>query len=274
MIRRKGRSLAGAAAGAVGIALLAPFIIQLSAALMTSGEIAAGRLVPSALHFGNFRTVLSGQHAFPRYLANSLLIAGTSSLIAVLLGSAAAFALTRLGRRAALAVLLVVLTAAMVPQIAAVSPLFLLLRSAGLLNTYAGLVIPYVGLNLPLAIWILYGFFRQLPPELEEAAAIDGAGFAGTIRHVYMPLAAPGVFTTAILVFIFCWNEFLLALTINTADAMRTVTVGIAMFPGQYEMPWGVIFAASVVVTLPLVALVLVLQRRIVSGLTAGAVKE
>lgn len=265
--------MVGAAAVAVGIGLLAPFILQWSTALMPSGEIAAGRLFPTAPYLGHFRAVFSGQYSFPRYLANSLLIAGATALVTVLLGSAAAFALIRLGRKLAVTLLMAVLTAAMVPHIAAISPLFLLLRATGLLNTHAGLIIPYVGFNLPLAIWILYGFFRQLPPELEEAAAIDGAGFVDTVRHVYLPLAAPGVFTAAILVFIFCWNEFLLALTINIADSMRTVTVGIAMFPGQYELPWGVIFAASVVVTLPLVILVLVLQRRIVSGLIAGAVK-
>lgn len=270
---RTGRYLLTSAAIAAGIVMLAPFLLQVSTALMPSGEIAAGRLLPSAPHLGHFRAVFTSQYSYPRYLANSLLVAGVTALITVLLGSAAAYALTRIARRHAVLLLMIVLTAAMVPQIAAVSPLFLLLRAVRLLNTYPGLIIPYVGMNLPLAIWVLYGFFRRLPPELEEAAAIDGASFVDTIRHVYLPLAAPGVFTTAILVFIFCWNEFLLALTINTADAMRTVTVGIAMFPGQYEMPWGVIFAASVVVTLPLVMLVLVLQRHIVSGLLAGAVK-
>lgn len=165
------------------------------------------------------------------------------------------------------------LSVAMFPQIAIVSPLFLLLKKIGLLNTYLGLIIPYTAFNLPLAVWMLTSFFKGLPQEIEEQALVDGCGPVGVLMRIVFPLAAPGIFTTAILVFIFAWNEFLFALVFNTRYTMRTVTVGITMFPGLYEIPWGTIFAASTIVTLPLVLIVLFLQRRIISGLTMGAIK-
>ncbi|HAD81094.1 MAG: sugar ABC transporter permease [Candidatus Edwardsbacteria bacterium RIFOXYD12_FULL_50_11] len=251
-----------------------PFIWQVLTSLMSPGEIASGRSWPKTIYFKNYLEVFSGRYSFLRYIANSFIISGTTALLSIAIGCLAAYALARMRLRHKNIFLLAILSAAMLPQIAAISPLFLLLRRAGLLNTYWGLIIPYTGFNLPLAVWMLYNFFRQLPPEMEEAAALDGAGFMETIRYVLLPLAAPGVFTAAILVFIFCWNEFLLALTLNTRESMRTVTVGIAMFPGLHEVPWGAIFAAATVITLPLVILVLVLQKRIVSGLMAGAIKS
>jgi len=251
-----------------------PFIWQILTSLMSPAEIASGSSWPSALYFKNYLDVFSGRYSFLRYIANSFIISSATAVLSIAIGCLAAYALARMRLRYKNAFMLAILSAAMLPQIAAISPLFLILRRAGLLNTYWGLIIPYIGFNLPLAVWMLYNFFRQLPPELEEAAALDGAGFGRTIWHVFLPLAAPGVFTTAILVFIFCWNEFLLALTLNTRESMRTVTVGIAMFPGLYEMPWGIIFAAATVITLPLVILVLVLQKKIVSGLMAGAIKS
>ena len=147
------------------------------------------------------------------------------------------------------------------------------MKTMGLRDTYAGLVIPYITFALPLAIWNLTTFFKEIPFELEESAKIDGASVMQTFIKVILPLAAPGTFTTAILVFIAAWNEYLFALTINTKDIRKTVPVAISMFQGQYTIPWGEIAAATIVVTVPLIAMVLVFQRRIVSGLTAGAVK-
>jgi len=259
---------------AVLACILMPFFWQAATSLRSPGDIASGSWAPAGLTLKNYRAVFSGEYRFARYLLNSLTVAGTTALLSVVLGSLAGYALSRQRFRQRSAVLFGILAASMFPQISAVSPLFLLFRKLGLLNTQAGLIIAYTGFGLPLAVWLMVNFFSQLPQEMEEAAAVDGASFGQTIRHVLVPLAAPGVFTAAILVFIFAWNEFVLALTLNTGEAMRTVTVGIAMFPGQYEMPWGVIFAASTVITLPLVALVLVLQRRIVSGLLAGSVKQ
>lgn len=255
------------------LVIMLPFVWQLLTSVKSPQQLSSEVLWPTSLYWKNYATVFSGQYSFARYLLNSLIVSGATAAISIAAASLAAYALARARLKHRNLIMMAVLAMAMFPQIAAVSPLFLLLRKAGLLNSYLGLIIPYTGFSLPMAIWILANFFQKLPVDLEEAAAIDGAGRWQTIRHIFLPLAAPGVFTAAILVFIFCWNEFLLALTFNTAEQMRTVTVGITMFPGLYEMPWGVIFAASVAVTLPLVAVVLILQKWIVSGLLSGAVK-
>ncbi len=161
----------------------------------------------------------------------------------------------------------------MFPQISIVSPLYLVLRSLRLIDTYPGLVLPYMTFAMPLTIWLLVGFFRQLPRDLEEAALVDGATRWQAFTKVLLPLAAPGLATTAILTFIYCWNEFLFALSFTLGPERQTVPVAIALFRGQYQVPWGQILAAAVVATAPVAALVLVFQRRIVQGLTAGAVK-
>jgi multiple sugar transport system permease protein len=170
-------------------------------------------------------------------------------------------------------ILALVLSVSMFPHIATLSPMFLFLREMKLLNTYTGLVLPYTTFALPLTIWTLTSFFKELPKELEEAAIIDGCSHFKAFWKVTVPLAAPGMFTTAILVFIAAWNEFLYALSFMTEDHMRTVPPGIAMFPGEHDLPWGDIAAATVVVTVPLIILVLICQRRIIAGLTAGGVK-
>ena len=213
------------------------------------------------------------EHRLLRTLANSAVVASATTLASLLLASLAAYALARLpipGRRG---LLLAVLAASMFPQVAIAGPIWRLLRELGLLNSHAGLVIPYVSLTLPLAIWLLASFFRELPPELEEAARVDGCTRLGALVRIVAPVAAPGVFTAAILVFIYAWNEFFFALLILSDPSKHTLSVGIALFPGQYTMPWGEIAAASVVATAPLVLLVLLFQRRIVRGLAAGGVK-
>jgi ABC-type glycerol-3-phosphate transport system permease component len=154
-----------------------------------------------------------------------------------------------------------------------VAPLYLVLRELRLLDTYPGLVLPYLTFAMPLTIWMLVGFFRQLPVELEDAAFMDGAGRWRTTWDVLLPLAAPGLATTAILTFLYCWNEFLFALSFALGPDSYTVPVAIALFRGQYQVPWGEILAAAVIATVPVAAIVLVAQRRIVAGLTAGAVK-
>ena len=169
--------------------------------------------------------------------------------------------------------LALVLAVSMFPQISIVSPLYLVLRELRLLNTYPGLVLPYLTFAMPLTIWLLVGFFRQLPAELEEAAFMDGASRLRTLWEVVLPLAAPGLATTAILTFLYSWNEFLFALSFALGPERYTVPVAIALFRGQYQVPWGEILAAAVVATVPVAVIVLVAQRRIVAGLTAGAVK-
>jgi multiple sugar transport system permease protein len=165
------------------------------------------------------------------------------------------------------------LVVSMFPQISIAGPVWRILQSLGWLNSYQGLILPYVTLTLPLGIWILASFFRELPGELEDAARVDGCSHLQLLSKVIIPLAAPGVFTAAILVFIYAWNEFFFALLIMTERGYQTLPVGIALFQGQYTLPWGEIAAASTVATIPLVLVVFLFQKRIVSGLSAGAVK-
>ncbi len=262
--------------GGLTIALvlsLGPFLWFAATSLKTPVEITSvpPRFWPSGT-LDPYRSALL-DHALGRYVRNSAIVAGATTVVAVLFASLAGYALSRLrvpGRRL---LLLLVLAASMFPQIAIAGPIWRLLRDLGLLNTHAGLVVPYVSLTLPLAIWLLASFFRDLPPELEEAARVDGCTRLGALVRVVAPVSAPGLFTASILVFIYAWNEFFFALLVLSDPAQYTLPVGIALFPGQYTMPWGEIAAASVVATLPLVGMVLLFQRRIVRGLAAGAVK-
>jgi ABC-type glycerol-3-phosphate transport system permease component len=196
-----------------------------------------------------------------------------TTTLAVALGVPCAYALARLRFRGKAVLLVLVLAVSMFPQIAIVSPLFLALRWAGLIDTFPGLVLPYLTFAMPLTIWLLVGFFRQLPAALEDAGLVDGASWLRTMTAIVLPLAWPGVATAAILTFLYCWNEFLFALTFTLGPERQTVPVAIALFRGQYQVPWGEVLAASVVATLPVALLVMVAQRRIISGLTAGAVK-
>jgi multiple sugar transport system permease protein len=213
------------------------------------------------------------RHGLAIYLRNSAVVAGATTLLTVLLAAPAAYALARLRVRFRRTILALVLAASMFPQVALVGGLYRLLAGLGLLNSYPGLFLPYSAMTLPLAIWVLTSFFRRIPVELEEAAQVDGCGPLGVLGRIFVPVAAPALFTVIILVFIYAWNEFFFALLITTDPAVQTLPVGIAKFPGQYEVPWGELAAAAVVATIPLVLLVLLLQRRIVAGLTAGAVK-
>ncbi|MFS0781883.1 carbohydrate ABC transporter permease [Bacillus sp. 1P06AnD] len=211
---------------------------------------------------------------FLRYLWNSFVVSSITTIYTVTVASFAAYAVARLQFKGKTVILGIVLSVTMFPQIAVISPIYIFLKNIGLTNSYLGLIIPYTTITLPLSIWLLVTFFRKIPNDLEEAAKMDGATLMQTYWRVIFPLALPGIFTTAILVFIAAWNEFLFALTINTDDKYKTVPIGISMFQGQYTIQWGEIAAATVIVTIPLVVLVLLFQRRIVSGLTSGSVKE
>lgn len=206
-------------------------------------------------------------------IRNSLVVAGSTTLLCVTVGALAAYALARLRFRGKTAVLSFILAVTMFPQISIVSPLYLMLRALHLINTWPGLVLPYLTFAMPLAVWLLTSFFRQLPADLEEAALVDGASRWQTLTRVILPLAAPGLATTAILTFLYCWNEFLFALSFTLGPERQTVPVAIALFRGRYQVPWGQILAAAVIATAPVAALVLAFQRRIVQGLTTGAVK-
>jgi ABC-type glycerol-3-phosphate transport system permease component len=229
-------------------------------------------LLPGELITDHYRTLFT-QRDFWVPIRNSLVVAGTTTLFCVGVGALCAYALARLQFRGKALLLGFILAVGMFPQISVVSPLYMLLRELRLINTYPGLVLPYLTFAMPLTVWLLVGFFRQLPAELEEAAMVDGASRLRAFGEVIVPLALPGLATTAILTFVYSWNEFLFALSFTLGPERQTVPVAIALFRGQYQIPWGQILAAAVVATAPVTLLVLAFQRRIVQGLTAGAVK-
>ncbi len=207
------------------------------------------------------------------FVKNSLIVAGATTTFTILISIFAGYSLARLRLKYKGLIMGSLLVVSMFPQISVAGPIWRILQDLGWLNSYQGLVIPYVTLTLPLGVWILASFFNELPVELEDAARIDGCGHVQTLFKIMVPLAAPGVFTAAILVFIYAWNEFFFALLIMTRQTVQTLPVGIALFQGQYTLPWGEIAAASTVSTIPLVILVFIFQKRIVRGLSAGAVK-
>ena len=229
-------------------------------------------LLPGTLVLEHYRALFT-QRDFWIPIRNSLIVAGSTTIFCVTLGAFCAYALARLQFRGKVPLLGFILAVGMFPQISVVSPLYLLLRSLHLINTYPGLILPYLTFAMPLTVWLMVGFFRQLPAELEEAAMVDGASRLRAFWEVIIPLALPGVATTAILTFVYSWNEFLFALSFTLGPERQTVPVAIALFRGMYQVPWGQILAAAVVATAPVTLLVLAFQRRIVQGLTAGAVK-
>jgi len=229
-------------------------------------------LLPTHLVLEHYRALFT-QRNFWIPVRNSLIVAGTTTAFCVSVGALCAYALARLEFRGKTPLLGFILAVGMFPQISVVSPLYMLLRALHLINTYPGLILPYFTFAMPLTVWLLVGFFRQLPGELEEAAMVDGASRLRAFAEVIIPLALPGLATTAILTFVYSWNEFLFALSFTLGPERQTVPVAIALFRGMYQVPWGQILAAAVVATLPVTLLVLAFQRRIVQGLTAGAVK-
>jgi multiple sugar transport system permease protein len=253
---------------------LVPVAWITSLSLKPPAEIGDGRFVPETFTFDNYDQIFS-TNLFNAALVNSIGIASISTLIAITLASMAAYALARLDFAGKALILSGALAIAMFPAISIVGPLFDMWRSLGLFDTWLGLIIPYLTFALPLAIYTLSAFFREIPWELEQAARVDGATPFQAFRMVIVPLAAPGVFTSAILVFIFAWNDFIFANTLTSTEAARTVPAALAFFTGgsQFEDPTGAISAAAVVVTIPIIIMVLIFQRRIVAGLTAGAVK-
>ncbi|CAM3436374.1 carbohydrate ABC transporter permease [Halomonas lysinitropha] len=251
-----------------------PFYYAVITSLKPSSELFRVDFWLSTVDFGNYVQIFT-QKSFVRAIANSIIVSLSVVFIALLLGITASYALGRVRFRGRTTVLLVILGVSMFPQVAVLSGLFEVIRGLGLYNNPAGLILSYTIFTLPFTVWVLTTFMKQLPMELEEAAIMDGATPWVTITKVFLPLMWPAMATTGLLAFIAAWNEFLFALTFTLTDDQRTVPVAIALISGgsQHELPWGPIMAASVTVTVPLVILVMVFQRRIVSGLTAGAVK-
>ncbi|MBP2233965.1 trehalose/maltose transport system permease protein [Sinorhizobium kostiense] len=229
---------------------------------------------PTELSLANYTSVVS-HGSFLRNLGNSLLVATSVVAISLLLAVTSAYALGRVRFRGRALLLLTILSVSMFPQIAVLAGLFELVRSVGIFNTPLALIFSYMIFTLPFTVWVLTTFMRDLPVEIEEAAIVDGASPFVIVTRVFMPLMWPALVTTGLLAFIAAWNEFLFALTFTSSDTQRTVPVAIALLSGSsnFEIPWGNIMAASVIVTVPLVILVLIFQRRIISGLTAGGVK-
>jgi multiple sugar transport system permease protein len=253
---------------------LVPVAWIVSLSLKPTAAITDKQFLPSGPTFDNYRTIFKDPQ-FPAALRNSLGIALIATVLAVLLAMFAAYAIVRLDFPGKTVVMSGALAIAMFPQVAIIGPLFNMWRSLHLFDTWPGLIIPYMTFTLPLAIWTLSAFFREIPWDLDKAARVDGATPLQAFRKVVAPLAAPGVFTSAILVFIFAWNDFLFATSLTSTNRARTVPAAIAFFTGssQFDFPTGQIAAASVVVTVPIIGMVLLFQRRIVAGLTSGAVK-
>ena len=256
------------------LAALIPVLWIASLSFKDPSTIADGNFFPSKWSTENYSGIFQTSE-FTDALRNSIGIALITTVIAVTLACMAAYAIARLNFPGKVLILTTALAIAMFPPISIVGPLFNIWREVGLYDTWPGLIIPYMTFSLPLAIYTLSAFFREIPWELEQAAQVDGATPFQAFRKVIIPLAAPGVFTTAILVFIFAWNDFLFAISLTSTNAARTVPAALAAFPGesQFTQPIGSVAAAAVIVTIPIIIMVLIFQRRIVAGLTAGAVK-
>ena len=277
---RAGRRLPGwvswinLAALLVALFVAAPLYWLVATAFKSTGDVAATPpdYLPTHPTGSNFSSAFS-TYNFGRYIENSAVVSVLATVLVLALGIFAGYALARLPVRGKSGVMMTLLMISLFPTVALAAPLYLLMRDIGWLNSYQGLVVSYTALNLPFAIWILRNYFLAIPKEMEEVAWMDGASPVRTVVSIILPQAKPGIFTAGIFSFVACWTEFLIALTLDNDDAHRTIPVGIALFGGQYQTPYGTIFAAATVAMLPIAILVLVFRRAVVSGLTAGAVK-
>ncbi|SEF17545.1 carbohydrate ABC transporter permease [Jiangella alba] len=262
---------------AVIVYALFPVAWIVSLSFKTPSDLATGEFLPTNWVGDNYDSILRGdaQDLFLSSLRNSVGISLIATFISVVLAMFAAYAIARLDFPGKRLILTTALAVAIFPVISIVTPLFNLWRNIGLYDTWPGLIIPYLSLTLPISIWTMSAFFRQIPWELEQAAQVDGATTWQAFRKVIVPLATPGVFTTAIISFFIAWNDFIYGISLTSTERARPVPAALAFFTGasQFEEPTGAIAAAAVVVTIPVVILVLLFQRRIVSGLTQGAVK-
>jgi multiple sugar transport system permease protein len=261
--------------GLIVLYCLVPFFWMVVSSLRRPTDQFENTIIPSPISLTNFTDVFKAGTGFQRGLLNSLIVAGTVTILTLIIGMVAAYTLARLDFRGKNFVLAVIIVTSMFPGISLVIPLKKLFVNIEWINTYQAMIVPSLSFALPLAVWLLTAFFRQMPRELEQAAMVDGCTPAQAFRKVILPLAAPGVFTTAIITFIAAWNEFLIALTMVNRKEIQTANVVISQFTGTSgrDQPFGSQMAAGVVVTIPLVIAVLLFQRRIVAGLTAGGVK-
>lgn len=254
---------------------LTPFYWMLVSSFRRTSDVFGNSVIPSPFSSESYTGAFDPGNHFGRALLNSVIVAGTVTVLVLVIGTFAAYALARLDFRFKNISLAVIIATSMFPGIAMVIPLLKLFTDIGWINTYQALILPSMSFSLPLAVWLLTAFFRQMPQELEQAAMVDGCSQGQAFRLIIMPLAAPGVFTTAIIVFVAAWNEFIIALALTNKPDIRTATVAVSLFTGTTgrDTPFGSIMAAGVVLTVPLLIMVLAFQRRIVAGLTAGGVK-
>jgi len=253
-----------------------PLVYAISTSFKTGAELFQTNIIPSDLSLRNYVSLFTeAEQPFARHLLNSIMVSGLVVALSLLLGVSASYALGRVSFKGRGLLLITILGVSMFPQVAVLSGMFEMIRWLGLYNQALGLVLPYLIFTLPFTVWVLTTFMKQLPKELEEAAIMDGCNPVQIIKDVFMPLLWPALVSTGLLAFIAAWNEFLFALTFVIDNNERTVPVSISLISGasKYEIPWGKIMAASVLVTAPLIGLVLIFQKKIVSGLTAGAVK-
>ncbi len=274
MKRRYHAAVLGLASLVLAAILLFPLYYAVLTSFKSGSELFRVDYWPTEIDLSSYARVWSEQN-FARNILNSVVVAVCVVLLSLALAITASFALSRVRFTGRKTLLYATLAISMFPQVAVLSGLFEIIRFFGLYNHLAGLVLSYMIFTLPFTVWILTAFMRDLPVELEEAAIMDGLSPYVIVRHIFLPLMAPAMAATGLLAFIAAWNEFLFALTFTLSNEQRTVPVAIALITGasEYELPWGNIMAASVIVTVPLIALVLVFQRRMVAGLTAGAVK-
>ncbi|GAA2104523.1 carbohydrate ABC transporter permease [Actinomadura alba] len=254
---------------------LVPFYWMIVSAFRRPANQFENTPLPAPFSLENFSAVFNPDNGFGRSLVNSVVVAGVTTVLTLIVGVFTAYALARLDFRFKNALLGIIIATSMFPGISQIVPLLKLFTDIEWMNTYQAMILPSLGFALPLAVWNLNVFFRQLPFELEQAAMVDGCSRGQAFRKIIIPLAAPGVFTTAIITFIAAWNEFLIARTMVNEKDMQTATVAISKFTGSatFDQPFGTQMAAGVVVTVPLVVMVLIFQRRIIAGLTAGGVK-
>jgi multiple sugar transport system permease protein len=254
------------------IFILLPLYWLIASSFKAPNDVGSTRLFPSPISGANYSNAFVG-YDFGIYFRNSLIVTLVTTALVLFLGTLAGYALGRLPMRGKFTTMVILLVISVFPEVAVIAPLYLLMRDLGLLNSYPALILPYTAFFLPFAIWILRNYMLGIPKEMEETGRIDGAGPLRTVWSIVLPQALPGLFTAGIFTFTACWTEFLMALTFDNSNNFRTIPVGIADFGGNFSVPYGTIFAASVVAVVPIGVLVFIFRKFVVSGLTSGAVK-
>ena len=252
--------------------ILIPLYWLIASSFKAPNDVGSTKLFPNPISGANYSGAFKG-YDFGIYFRNSLIVTLVATALVLILGTLAGYALGRLPMRGKFTTLVILLMISVFPEVAVIAPLFLLMKEIGWLNSYQALILPYTAFNLPFAIWILRNYMLGIPKEMEETGRIDGAGPFRTVWTIILPQALPGLFTAGIFCFTACWTEFLMALTFNDSNNFRTIPVGIADFGGNFQVPYGTIFAASVVAVVPIGILVFVFRKFVISGLTSGAVK-